>query len=494
MSVAVTDGVSFGAQTSQVVVAYERNGESWRSWSTVPGGAGGFPTVWNKAGGGMPAPPAESQPTDSFAFGRYEGWPTVLAFQGNQDFPNDWMQHVLYFTKFGSVTNGSTVTSGSGGRFSTDVAILRSTNGGVAFATPVRLTRPPTNPNVKRWKIEYPVATNCLHSNGFISSQSMVAWKQTPINQDDSEGSPQWRARYVNADYTATSGITPAASLEPLVLPIPGTSSPITFSCRWPYVNTVKIAYATFDGMKLLSDGVTWDASNRCPNPSPATRSVTWLYTQTECDSTTCTGAVTDNIWTDTQWKPCVGASRNTVSGTPWNKQLIQPRLVVDPVTLKAYVAITANANDPAKGTRLRLHRKVGSGPWTNIFTTPNIVGAVGIKDEWAPTLGIYRYSGPGETTHIYLGRRSTFTDTLSVTKNERIRQVATRSADEGAIWETPEGFPIDGLATAYDVTAWMGAYDGVMGMSYFPEAWQAGWADPRNPPTSKVYGATIIP
>lgn len=492
VSVAVSDNTN-DVPPSDVVVAYERDGESWRSWGLLTSVNPPSTISWTRAGGGMPAP--ADAPTDSFAFGKYEGWSTVLAFQGSQSSPNTRGHTFLYVTKFGSVTNGSTVTSGSGGRFSTDVAVLRSTDGGVTFASGRRLTSPPpVGSGIARWKIEFPTAANNTTNGGNFLSQNyiVVAWKQTPVFTSGAEGTPEWKARFVWVDYAGDTDFVPRLSLDPFTLPVPGTSGPISISGEYPSTDTIRAAYPTQNTMQLSSDGVTWDASSRCPNPSATSVDNTWRYLTTSCtEGFGCGSTLSENIFQDGQFRICVGASRNAMTGTAWNKQLIQPRMVVDTVTKDVYVAITTNAGNAAARSRSRIYRKVGTNAFAQLFETTASTDGL-LHDEWAPALSVYHY--PGETADIFLSWRSTKFDTTSATKNEKINRLATRSGNAGSSWDTPGGWFMDNLVSPVAVQGWLGSYDGVMASPYVLEGFQAGWGDPRNPPNSKVYGATLYP
>lgn len=497
VSVAVSDGIP---NTSDVVVAYERNGESWRSWGSLTCCASGGSINWTRAGGGMPSP--ANGPTDSFAFGKYEGWPSVLSFQYDQGGSNPLNRTFLYVTKFGSTVNGSTVTSGSGGRFSTDVAVLRSSDGGVTFGNGQRLTSPPPS-GTARWKIEFPVASNRWYTSTFADGWIVVAWKQTPILTSGQEGTPSWKMRYVRGDYNVDplNYIVPPLSSDPWTLPIVGgaNSGPISITASGPAPWTVRYAYPNVNTMQLEADGVTWKANSRCPNPSATFVDNTWIYGTTVCDKSgnnyVCSAAVEENIDRDPQWRICVGASR-PANGTVYNKQLIQPRMAIDPVSGNAYVAVTGNFGNAATRSKVRIYEKAGSAAFAQIFQSADSTDGIQ-HDDWAPVLGVYHYPAVGETNHIFLSWRTTFYDTLSPTRNERINRVATQK-NGAAAWDAV-AFALDHQPTAVAVQGWLGAYDGAFGAPYVGnplptnnQAFSAAWGDPRVP-TSHVYGSTEL-
>jgi hypothetical protein len=122
--------------------------------------------------------------------------------------------------------------------------------------------------------------------------------------------------------------------------------------------------------------------------------------------------------------------------------------------------------------------------------TTPSTDGR--LHDEWAPALAVFHY--PYESAHLFLSWRSTVNDTMSTTKNERINTLGTRSGNAGAVWDYPGGWHIDHLVSPVAVQGWLGSYNGAMGVPYLPDGFEAAWGDPRIPPNSKVYGATLVP
>lgn len=482
--------------------------------------------TWTKAGTGMMAPPAASAPTDSFGFNRYEGSPTVVGFP---TYSGDALQRTfVYATKFGSITNGSTVTGGSGSRFSTDVAILRSDDEGVNFGDPLRLTSPPPSGFV-RWKVEFVTASNYFYSNAAPSGSSevnpgwvIVAWKQTPVRSDGSDGSPQWVARKVvataaNAGLSLPSmwsSVTPAIGTDPWVISgVPGASGPISIAAKAGSTGpNVFVAFPSVNAMKLNAAGTTWDPEFACPNPVKAgvytpTVDNTWVFLQATLLGTTF---VSENVARDTQWRKCVGASRNKLTGTAHNKQLIRPMLAYDPMGDDFYVALSQNGSAvpaaPAtfnERARVQVWRKHGGAAFTSTFESSDPANAAGVRDlhdAWAPVLSVNHNNinpaGPAALqATIFISYRSTRYDTLSSTLNERVNRLGNMSLTTGATWQSPMdgGWFVDHLTTPLAPNAWQGAYDGAASIRWLTNAFQVGWADPRST-GSQVYGATIIP
>jgi hypothetical protein len=225
----------------------------------------------------------------------------------------------------------------------------------------------------------------------------------------------------------------------------------------------------------------------------------------TTCNSNTSTcGSVTDVlIERDSQWRICVGDSRvGVVNGqtnqnpTPWNKQLIQPRLVVLPYIKLAYVAFSWNNHNHNAASKAVVYASNSffSG-WTKEYESPAPTDGL-LHDEWAPVLAAI--DRPTESNRIGFSFRTTRFDASSLTKNELIKRVATRTFS-GGTWDSPGGWPgTDGPGGPYPVNAWLGAYDGGYGAAWMDHVYQLAWGDPRDwtsmLPYTRVYGATIMP
>ena len=310
------------------------------------------------------------------------------------------------------------------------------------------------------------------------------------------------------------NSVSPAIGTDPWIIPgVPGTSGPISIAAKPGTTGpNVFVAFPTVNAMKLKAAGTTWDPAFACPNPvvgsvyTPVVDN-TWVFLQATLLGTTF---VSETIARDTQWRKCVGASRNNMTGTAYNKQLIRPMLAFDPMGGDFYVALSQNGSAvpavPAtfnERARVQVWRKHGGAAFTNTFESSDPLNAAGVRDlhdAWAPVLSVYHNNidpaGPAALqATIFISYRSTLFDTLSLTLNERVNRLGNMSLTTGTTWKHPMtgGTYVDQLTTPLAPNAWQGAYDGAANIRWLNNTFQLGWADPRST-GSQVYGATISP
>jgi hypothetical protein len=199
----------------------------------------------------------------------------------------------------------------------------------------------------------------------------------------------------------------------------------------------------------------------------------------------------------DLLWRKCVGGSRNPLTGTAFNKQLILPRLAIDRLTKDIYVALSTNKNKPEgslqDSSKVQIWRQLASAgtasAFVKIFEPPSVTEVV--HDEWAPALSVYHVTG--SSAKIAISWRSTAYDIFGAThSNARINRLANMSTDGGATFVSPAGWNVDGLSTPVAPSQELGSYDGIDAAPWIPQTFEAAWADPRQGNRSTVYGAAF--